>query len=713
MKHHRHTFRHLVGIVAMSLLAQPVVAQDSNVYEDSSLSMVPADVAIYSASLRLEEQWNIFAKSNAAKKIMQNVVVGMGVQTAKQMWEGDDPQVQMVKELLADPPNQRLIGLLRDAFSQESFFYADEDVARLLALANRLNGTIQMIQLETVNSDDPEAAMANKFIELALEEADNIRIPDVVMGWKLKNNDAAKEQLDRLEAVLAAVIEQQAPILEGRLKREAVGGGDFLTLNLDGSLIPWDELDREDFPGDPEKLEKLIAKAKEMTLSIALGQRGNYLMFSIGDTAQHIAELGKGETLGDRAELQKMRRHVGERIVSIGYVSEAFMKQANNVGQQIEDAKSMIGSLIELSELPENVREKIVNDGGEILDDLKQVVPEVGAQFGYAYLVDNGIEGYSYSWGDSVMDDSGPLSLTSHVGGNPILAFASRTEESPEDYDMFVNVIKQIGELADEVVVGQLGDEERAQYKMVRDKVLPLLKRLDATTRDNLMPALASNESAVVFDAKVKSAQPQNMMPLSNDVLPIPEMAIVLKVDDAEKLKQGTSDYFAVAQEFIDMLHEMEPNQFPKFDIPGPEVNEEAWGDSFLYPLPIEAGIDDQIAPNAGLSKDLAVLSLAPQTTSRLMLQQPLDVADYRVDVTRPAGSVIYFNFNGLIDMLEPWINYGVDAGFDDAFMSGMVKSQVGEWTSILKCFKGSVAVSYKDEDGVSVTHSHSLFEDL
>lgn len=714
MRHHRFTLRHLACVVALSLFAQPVVAQDSNIYEDSSLSIVPADVAIYSASLRLEEQWNIFAKSNAAKRIIQNFAVQTALGQAKTMWNGsDDPQLQMVKAMLADPQNQRLIGLLREAYSEETFFYANEDVARLLALANRLNGAIRAIQLESAQADDPEAVMATKFIELALEEADNIQIPDFVMGWKLESKDAAKEQLDRLHAALNAVIEQQAPVLSGRLKRENIGGGDFVTLNLDGSLIPWEAADLDNFPGDADKLAKLIDKSKEMTLTIVLGQRGDYLLFSIGDNAKHIAKLGKGESLADSPELQKMRRHVDERIVSVGYVSEAFMKQANNVEQQIDDAKSMIGSLIQMSELPENVQEKITVDGGEILESLKGVVPQVGAQFGYSYLVDNGYESYTYSWGDSTLDDSAPLSLTSHVGGNPILAIATRTKESPEDYDTFVNVFKKIGKLADEVATEQLGDEERAQYKLVRDQIIPLLKRLDATTRENMLPALASNESAFVLDAKVKSAQPHNMMPLANNVLPIPEFGLVLKVDDAAKLKKGTSDYFAIVQEFLDILHELEPNQIPVIELPGPDVNEESWGESFQYALPIEAGIDDQIAPNAGLSQNLAVLSLAPQTTSRLMMEQPLDVSEYRVDITRPAGSVAYFNFGGVIDLLEPWINYGVDAAVEDNFFSGAIKAQVSDWTTILRCFKGAVSVSYRDEDGVTVTHSHSLFQDL
>lgn len=718
MRLQRSVPRRLLWAVALTLatitgLGSRAAAQD-NVYEDTSLALVPADAAVYSASLRLEEQWQIFAKSNAAKRIMQNAVVQMGWGQAQMMWNGSqEPQIQMMKELLNDPQNQRLIALVREAFSHEFFFYANDDVAKLLALANRLNGTINTIQIEAAQADDPEAAMANRFADLALQEADNIRIPDVVMGWRYDDSEAAGEQLDRLEATVAALLQQEAPFLADRWKRQELGGGDFVTLSLDGSLIPWDQADLDDFPGDPEKAEKLIAKAKEMTLTITLGQLGDYLLFSIGDSADHLLTLGQGETLADRAEFAKMRQHADQRIVSIGYVSEAFMKQANNVQQQMEDLKGMIGTALEASDLPESVQEKITKGGGEIIDDLKGVMPGVGAQFGYSYLVDNGIEGYAYNWGEKMFDDSAPLTLTDHVGGNPILAFVARGNESPEDYDTFVNMMKKMVDLVDDVATDQLGDDEKAQYEKVRDAVMPMLKRLDTANRDNLMPALSSNESAIVLDAKVKSAQPHNMMPLATNVLPLPEMAITMKVEDAGKLKAGVSEYFAVAQQMMDMLHEMEPNDFPDVKIPSPEVNEEDWGTSYQYRLPVDWGVDDQIAPNAGLSQNLAVMSLAPQTTSRLMAKSNLAVDKYRVDLSKPAGSLVYFDFNGLIDMIEPWVNYGVDAGVDDAFVSGMVKAQVSDWTAILKCYKGTAAVTTTDEDGVTVTHSHSLFEDL
>jgi hypothetical protein len=405
-----------------------------------------------------------------------------------------------------------------------------------------------------------------------------------------------------------------------------------------------------------------------------------------------------------------------ESIISIGYVSETFMRNANNVQGQLDSVMSMIDSLVGLADFPEELKERISTEGSAILDDLGEIVPEVGSQFAYQMLVDDGLEGYTYSWGSAVIDDSAPLTLTDHLGGDPVLAVVARGpsgQQGPDDYDKFVDTCKRIGKLIDEVVASQLNDEEQAQYTRVRDQMVPLFEKLVATTKENLQPALESNESAIIFDAKVKSAQPQNMLPLANNLLPIPEMAVVMKVSDADKLRKGVSDYLDIAAKVLETLKELAPGEFDEFDIPSPLVTDEQWGKIYQYALPVELGIDDQLAPNAGLSKDLAVISLAPQTTSRLMLKQPLQTEGYRIDLKRPAGSIVYFSFSGLVDMIEPWVNYGVEIGIEDAFTSGMVKAQVSDWTAVLRCFRGAMSISYMDDDDVRVTHSHMLFEDL
>jgi len=702
------------GIALLPLLASPALAQDANVYEDSSLSVVPADAAFYSASLRMEEQWNILKKSNAGKKIMQNALVQMGLGQAQMMWNsGGDANIQMMKDMLADPQNQKLIALLQEAISKEFFLYADDGVAAQLALLNQLNMSMNSIQIEAAQSDNPEEVMASRVIELLLDNADTLQVPDMVMGFKVSDGEGVASQLDRLEEILTQVYRSDAPMLSDRFKRESLDGGDFLTLRLDGSLIPWEEIPLDDFPGDREQLNTLVDKVKEMTLVVMLGYRDGYLMFSVGDTSEHIEQFGKGETLADRAETQKMRQHLAKPIVSIGYVSESFMKNINNVQGQLESVKSMIDSLVEMAGFPDELKEKIAAEGATILDDFSGIVPEAGSQFGYQMLVEDGFEGYSFSWGNAVFDDSAPLTLTGQLGGNPILGIVSRGKQAPESYSNFADTFERVGKLVDEVVEFQLNDDEQAQYERVRDQLLPLLDKLVATTKENLQPALASNETAFVFDGKVKSAQLQNTMPLATNLLPIPELGIAMKVTDADKLRKGVGDYFDVAKGVLETFKVLEPNELGELKIPSPLVTDEQWGKIYQFALPPELGIDDQLAPNAGLSKHLAVVSLAPQTTARLMLEQPLQSEGYRVDVKRPAGAIAYFNFPGLVDLIEPWVNYGVELGIDDAFTSGMVKAQVSDWTAILRCFRGGMSVTYVDDDDVQVTHSHVLFQDL
>ena len=92
----------------------------------------------------------------------------------------------------------------------------------------------------------------------------------------------------------------------------------YLTFSLDGSMIPWDEASLDEFrefeatKGD---VDKVVARLKEMTLVIAVGLRGDYLLVSIGSSTDVLARLGQGKHLAERPELAplaKVRRQAAD-----------------------------------------------------------------------------------------------------------------------------------------------------------------------------------------------------------------------------------------------------------------------------------------------------------------------------------------------------------------------------------------------------------------
>ena len=92
----------------------------------------------------------------------------------------------------------------------------------------------------------------------------------------------------------------------------------------------------------------------------------------------------------------------------------------------------------------------------------------------------------------------------------------------------------------------------------------PLLGRLDKATRDLLIPALADGQTGLVIDAKLTSRQFIKALPPTEQALPMLEPAIVVGVSDAAKLKQAFAEYYAVADDFVEVLKGIEKSEDPQ-----------------------------------------------------------------------------------------------------------------------------------------------------
>ena len=221
---------------------------------------------------------------------------------------------------------------------------------------------------------------------------------------------------------------------KGHFKKTKIGGYDYLVLELDGGMVPWDELpldrlrEAEAKEGD---VQKIIDRLKESKLALAIGVRGDYLVFSIGPSLACLEKLGQGERLMDRPEFKPLEKYVDRRLVSIGYVSEAMNRQLNADRKDIDTLLGLVEKSLPAAELTDAQKERIRGDAKALAADVKIVIPKVGAMMGLSFLSDRGIEGYQYAWGDhGRLDGSQPLGLLEYVGGNPILGGHRRAAES-------------------------------------------------------------------------------------------------------------------------------------------------------------------------------------------------------------------------------------------------------------------------------------------
>jgi hypothetical protein len=158
------------------------------------------------------------------------------------------------------------------------------------------------------------------------------------------------------------------------------------------------------------------------------------------------------------------------------------------------------------------------------------------------------------------------------------------------------------------------------------------------------------------------------------------------------------------------VLHKAEPTDIPDLQLPPPESRDFPGGTIYYYRLPQQAGLDKQIAPNAGLSDKTLVLSLVPKMTVRLIADTPLQAEGPLADTQKPLAAAFHCNFAGILDTIEPWIDYaltvsGADVGAD-------VTEQIKTGFEIGKCFRGVSSVTYQEGDAW-VSHYEAHFQDL
>jgi hypothetical protein len=547
--------------------------------------------------------------------------------------------------------------------------------------------------------------------------ADKLQVPDLIIGFKLSDTKPAENQLKRLEALVKEATDNE-PMLKGRMKREKVAGGDFLTFTLDGKMFPLDQAlaplkDHEEKPGQHAALVKKLSGLK---LVAAVGVRKNYLLLSIGESTAPLTKLGQGKKLIDRPELQPLTKYAGERLTGISYLSKPFNAQISTNKRDIDGWVVMAEDWLKKADLPDDKKAKIRKDVAELAKDLKDNVPEAGAAMSFGFLTKRGTENFEYNWSEHpTVDGSKPLTLLNHVGGNPIFAAVARAKYSPDAYPKLVKWLRTGWTYVDELVVPQLDGDQKEKFQRFMKVATPLLKRLDETTGQLLLPSLAEGQVGFVLDAQIASKQWFIAMPGADKPLPMLEPALVLGVSDSAKLEKAFTDYRALANDVITEIRKVESN-VPEFKIPPPQTKKLKAGTMYFYPIP-EIGLDKKILPNAGLSDKVATVTISQEHTERLLTATPLKAdTGPLANNQRPLAGAVYLNWPALMDAIYPWVDYGVGIaaarGGDDGNGQKETMKQVKEFIDILKCFRSYSSATYVEGKAL-VTHGQTVWQDL
>jgi hypothetical protein len=719
----RHFIRMAALAALIAALAPPAaVRAEGTAGVDAAVKLLPADTAFYGSMLRNRDQLELVTRSKAWAKLMDLPAAKFARQLIEAKFADPDEQTAMVLGALKDPENKDLLQVLGEAVSEEIFVYGGSswiDFSKLFQRINAANQFGRPVAMLKEGGGNPGEAQARVMLNALAANADLIRVPDLVIGFKVRDTKKAEAQIKRLESLVNTFIGLAPPSVRDGFKRAKVGDASVLNLTVDGSVVPWDEFHIKDYEQKEGQFDAFLKKLSGLKLSVSLGVYKSYLVLAIGENPQALAAIGgPGKRLSELPELEPLARHANRRLTSIGYYSKALAAAGQNSAEQMQSMLGSLGQLIDAADLPKDNAEKLHADLKWLAEQGKETTPaEPGASLSFSFLSERGTEGYGYQYGTgSTLDASRPLTLLDHAGGSPIFFGALRLKHDAKEGEKVDEArFKELLGHVEAAVLSKLDDEQKKKYEKVKKDVLPLLARLYKITAEDFWPSL-DGQVGLVVDANWKSKQWHKEMPEFPEALPMLEVGIVVGVADADKLAKAVREYRALFNDAAKAARKLNDGEMPQVEWPEPKV-EESGGFTFAsHALPEAAGLDTRVAPTGGLSKRVAVLTLSRGHAERLLKATPMKFdGGPLADTTKPLASASVFNWPALVDAVGAWVEAGVrvaNVPNTPPGPEGDVLKQVRTVLEVLKVYKGTTSATYL-ENGVMVTHSESVVRDL
>lgn len=687
-----------------------------------SLALIPADAAFYQGLFRCREQVEIVRASRAWAALTKMPALKKAWEDFQKEWNSSEGDLARVRVFLEQKDNQQLLEVLLDMVSHEIFVYGGKSCGEMLALLSSALGSAYFAAIPEMmrGRDDPaatEKAQVRAVLKALNDNADDLVVPDLVIGFRLSgSSEAAAAQIRRLE-LLGGLLVSFVPELKGALKREKLQGAEFLVFTLDFAKLPLKDLNFKEFEEEPGEFEDLADWIKELKVSVALGIKDDLVLLVLGESAAKTLEaMTKGPRLIEREEVKPALSLLKQRLTSFGYVSKELTSMGTSVADQLASYKETLEEALEESPLSEDQQERLLKDFERMLKDLEPFMPKMGANVGASVLTAGGLEFFSWDYSQYFgRESSQPLTLLDHVGGSPILAYVSRTGGWLESYRNFAKWTRIGYGWFDELFKEHAPDEARVQYERIMKAAVPIFQRFHQTTENKLLPALADGQTAIVLDAKLFSKQWQAMMPESPKPLPLLEPALVCGVADAKLLREAFSDYRACINDLLAKAHELFPDQVPEWSLPEPDTAKVSDGTLYYYPLPSILGLDEQLQPNAGLNERLATLSLSKDHAARLLKKTRLNSQFEPLKAGKACHATFHLNFQELVAGVEPWVDFVITQAPEfqgENQFSAEDRAQIEQILKLARVLGHYESVTWKDK-GAWKTHGRWTLFDL
>lgn len=708
-----HHSRLLAVALTAALAAGPTFAADPGA--DTSLALVPADAAFYGASLKFGEQFDRFVQSKAYAKLKALPAVQAGLERIRAESGKSDTPIGHITAVLNEPANRELLGLLRDAVRREFFVYGSNRWVEFAKFGVELQGAVRFgPALAALQGQDPETAQARALINALNAIGDKLQVPDLVLGFRVTKAETANAQIKRLEELLKKVT-ADGP-LQGRVRRERAAGSDALTVTVDGSMVPWEEIPITDEDAATQ-FKKVVPHLKKLKLTAALFVKGNYLLLTVGPDANVAAALGRGPALATRSEVKPLARADEKSLLGVGYVSKALAASVATTPEDVTGIADVARGFLAKAPISAQRRAALEKDLKQLAEEIAAALPPPAAMFTYKVTTPRGQESMTYEYGPAPKIPARPLTVLDHVGGSPLVVVAGRNGDPVPGYRTFVRWLQVFYGHAMGIYGDMFGGEDN-KLNAVMQVAQPFLKRFDEITASQTLPALGEGTEALVIDAKWTSKHWIPGLDQDGADLPMLELGCVRTVKDSAKFLQALQAYRALANDALAKAREMGVPVPPDASIPPAQSQKIATGTAYHWPI-LSAGPDGVVQPNLGLSDQIAAVSLSLKHTERLLKPTPMPSQD-RPLAQRNLFGAVSVDIAGLIGAVRPWIERfavpravaNVPPDAPKGLTASEIPGQVKTLLDVMQCLRSIRSVSFREGDA-NVTRTEAIIRDL
>ena len=713
--------------IRTALLAVVVLVGTSARAAENSLQLVPADAGFYSAMLHNKEQCDILTNSKAFKALWELPQVQMGLKALDAEYHKEKGELAQFRQFIESDVGKDIVGLVSEAFADEIFLYGGDSwggfLKTLMSVSNGVQYGPLKAQLEgKAGGLNPGEIQGYYALKALASDLKSVKVPDLVLGFKLKNAEKAERLLNMFEVIVNQAMKKAPPPLQGAFKRAEVGKSRLLTLTVTGAMVPWERVPIQDLEQKAGEFGPLLKHLKQSQITVSLGVHEGFLMLAVGTSTDAVAKLsGKGPLLKDRPELKPLAKAGTNTVTDLAYTSKALLDPIFAANVETYDTLLDLGKAgINASPLPEERKAKMIKDLEALMKDMKAAQPVAGAAFSFNFLTSKGTEGYAYNWTkDPGADGSKPLTLFNHAGGNPILVALGRSKVDVESYKALAKYTHVIYGHLDALAKDNLPNEEAKTRYLELSKILEgIATKFNTITVEQFYPATADGQFGFVIDGKWTSKEWITGAKLDKP-MPMLEVGFMMGLSDSELFVKAVGAYRKLINEGIAEIAKAVPelNIPPQLEIHVPESKKVEGGTLYFYPLEA-SGLDKQFQPMFGVGKDVLVFACGQNHVTRLLANKPPKLADgplaSRLD--KPLSAGFYLDFPALVDALTPWLELGVGQALKETVKD---KQQVAEGMKalatvlkVLKCVQATSSATYT-EGSATVTHSATKVKDI